>query len=788
VDDLHWCDTSSLRYLAYLLHRVEGIPVLIVATLRTGEQHEDDELLTELAADPATTIVHPGPLTQEGVADLVRERLGDAADRFIAACHHTTSGNPLLVRQLLRALEAEQVRPDASHADTVRAIGSRAISSLVLMRFARMPAQNRTVARAVAVLGDGASLPLVASMTGLSEDEAAAAIAVLTRSEVLRADYPLGFVHPLVGDAVYKDLPLGERELAHDRAARVLAAVGAAPEKIAAHLLLVPTRADVGVVRVLREAAERALDRGAAESAAAYLVRAVAEPPADEDLPYVLMELGRIETMINGESAVDHLAEAYRVLEEAEPRAETAIMLARTLVFRGERGRATAVARSAIDDLPADLVDQHQGLLALERIGGYMHDLEPASYGRDVRPAVNGRGTGARALAATLAWEDLITSDNRARAVDLAKFAIEDGSLRRVDAGLLWVVAGMVLEMGGEDTLGYWQKALADGYQRGSLFAVLSAHLWLGWTQWWRGDLREALQSLANCTEQNHLWGSYSVGHSYVDGMTVPILLDHGDLAGARRALEEARPRERFGEGVRLFGEAEAAVLLAEGRPDDALTCLDAVEDLMPGVQNPIWRSSRSQRARVLSALGRHEEAVALVEAELEAARRWGTPELVGRTLRILGELGVPDRIDVLREAVRLLRNRPQLLERAKAQAALGEALLADPGGSDVTEAFDTLTSALELAERCGAMGLRERVARCLTDAGVDVPPEPSVSASLTTTERRVVGLAVDGVAEHDIAEALFITPRAVRTTIESVSRLLGAGSLEELRQALDEA
>ncbi|MGE5747550.1 MAG: LuxR C-terminal-related transcriptional regulator, partial [Solirubrobacterales bacterium] len=595
-----------------------------------------------------------------------------------------------------------------------------------------------------------------------------------------------GFVHPLVEDAVHKDLSPGERELAHDRAARVLAAIGATPEKIAAHLLLVPPRGDLGVVRVLRDAAERALDRGAAESAAAYLNRCVAEPPSEEDLPQVLMELGRIETMVNGSSALDHLAQAYRALSDPEPKAETAIMLARTLVFGGERGRATAVARAALDDLPADLVDQRQGLLALERIGGDMHDLDPAAYRAHERPEVTGQGTGARALAATLAWEDLITSDNRVRALGLARFAVEDGSLRQVDAGLLWVVAGMVMEMGGEDTMGYWQEALADGYRRGALFAVLSAHLWMGWTQWWRGDLREALQSLANCAEQNQLWGS-NIGRSYVDGFTVPLLLERGDVAGARRRLEDARSFEHFGEGVRLFGEAEAAVLLAEGRPAEALTVLDAVAGHIRGVENPIWRSSRSQRAVILAALGQRDEAVALVEDELSAARRWGTPELAGRTLRVLGELGTPESVDALREAVDLLTPRPQLLERAKAQAALGEALLELSGPGDRAEAAEALRSALELAALCGAVPLRERAARLLDGAGFDVPGELPVRSSLTTTERRIVGLAVDGTPERDIAEQLFITPRMVQTTIASVSQKLGADTLDDLRRALAE-
>ena len=140
IDDLQWCDTSSLRYVGYLSRRLDGVPVLIVATLRTGERHEDDDLLSELVLDPATTLVRPGPLTREGTSELVRRRLGEPAPLFVTACHTTTAGNPLLLRQLMRALEADRVRPDAAHADRVMACGSRAIANMVLVRLRRLPA------------------------------------------------------------------------------------------------------------------------------------------------------------------------------------------------------------------------------------------------------------------------------------------------------------------------------------------------------------------------------------------------------------------------------------------------------------------------------------------------------------------------------------------------------------------------------------------------------------------------------------------------------------------------
>ncbi len=443
VDDVQWCDTTSLRFLGYLARRLEGLPVLVVATWRTGEQYADDELLHELTVGPDALSVRPAPLSARGTAELVRGRLDGADEAFASACFRTTSGNPLLLRQLLRALEAEGIRPDASHADTVRAIGSRAVSSMVLMRFRRMPQGNREVARAIAVLGDGASLPMVAAMTGLSDDLTAAATASLARSEVLRPDYPLGFVHPLVEAAVYDDLPLGERELAHDRAAHVLAAAGASPEKVAAHLLPVPPRGDVGVVLQLREAAHRAEARGSTESATAYLRRALLEPPAGDDLPDLLAELGRLEAVVDGVAAIEHLTAAYRSHPDPARRAEVAIMLARTAVFASDRGEATRIAHAALADLADDLVDERQALAGLERISAYMHGLPDHDPGP--APEVVGAGAGARALAAALSWETLCRGEDRARAIELARFALEDRILQQADPGLLWVVAAMVL-------------------------------------------------------------------------------------------------------------------------------------------------------------------------------------------------------------------------------------------------------------------------------------------------------------------------------------------------------
>ena len=254
--------------------------MLVTASVRTGDPPTDAALLAEIANDPPTAHVRPGPLSEEAVGALVARRLGAEPDRaFREACHRTTGGNPLLVRQLLNALETDAVKPDAAHADVVRAIGSRAVSSSVLLRLARLPGEAATVARAVAVLGEGADLPAVAGVSGLDEAQVAGTMAALARAEILRPEPPPGFVHPLVRDAVYQGLPLGERELLHARAAGVLRRTGAALDQIAGQLMHTPRRGDAEVARLLHEAGTAALGRGAVDSSVGYLRRALEEPP-----------------------------------------------------------------------------------------------------------------------------------------------------------------------------------------------------------------------------------------------------------------------------------------------------------------------------------------------------------------------------------------------------------------------------------------------------------------------------------------------------------------------------
>jgi DNA-binding SARP family transcriptional activator/tetratricopeptide (TPR) repeat protein len=702
LDDVQWCDAASLRFLAYLARRLEAVPVVVVAAVRTtGEEPHQEDVLAELELEPDAVILKPGALSEEATAELVERRLDEPpAQLFTTACHRTTSGNPLLLSQLLRALATDGVRPDASHADRVVAVGSRAISSTVLVRLRGLPEDVVDVARAAAVLGDGASLPVVAALAELSETRTAEALTVLTRAEIVSDQQPVTFVHPLVRDAVYHSLPAAERGLRHEHAAAALRAALASDEQIAAHLLLAPPRGDADVVALLCTASRSAVARGASESAVTYLRRALAESPTGSWQPDVLLQLGRLEMTLDGPAGVEHLVQAYHAHEDPGVRADIAIAAASTQVFASPPGVATAFARDAEAELPEGLSDQRQALVALQRIGGFMHALDDAW--RTPAPEPEGEGPGARMLAATIALEGLLDGVNRDRATSMARFALEGDQLLSVDDGLFWVNAAAVRTLADDDIGDFWARARAAGTARGSLFATLSTSLWEGFWRWRRGELDEALAALRDALDQDRMWGGTGLGEPFARGFQIACHLDRGDLAAARQAADALTAGPIFGEGGRVYQQAVAQLLVAEGRCEEALALLDAVPTGI-AIANPAWNPWRGITASALQGLGRTSEAVSVAEEEVTLLRRWGAPSHLGRGLLLLGQLRGDEGLTDLREAVDVLAASPAAIDHARAQCALGRrAQVARE------EAIELLTEARRTAEQRGALGIVE--------------------------------------------------------------------------------
>src|SRR6059058_2255527 len=102
VDDLHWADEPSLRWLLYLARRLEGLPLLLLLATRPAEQAKTPALLSEILADPGAIALHPAVLGQRAVAELAFAKFGIEPDPvFIAALLTGSGGNPLYLAALL---------------------------------------------------------------------------------------------------------------------------------------------------------------------------------------------------------------------------------------------------------------------------------------------------------------------------------------------------------------------------------------------------------------------------------------------------------------------------------------------------------------------------------------------------------------------------------------------------------------------------------------------------------------------------------------------------------------
>jgi DNA-binding CsgD family transcriptional regulator len=792
LDDLHWCDLPSLRWLAYVLPRMEGLDLLVVVGLRPEEPGEDPRLVGQIVSDPLAAVIRPSPLSAPAATVLLRETLSpEAEEAFCATCWRETAGNPLLLRELVHAIAAEGLAPTEANVARLRELGARAGSRAVSLRLSRLPPEATTLARAVAILGDDADPSQAAALADLDEQPASEAVDALARADVLRPQPPLAFAHPLIRAAVYETLTPLERDRGHARAARLLANAGAEPERVAAHLLRSPPGGDAQVVATLREAARRACSRGASESAVAYLRRALAEPPPAAERAQLLLELGSAETLLSGDAAIEHLREAHELIEDPIRRAETALLLGRQLfLLRGEE--SDAVYTQALEDLggaDAELERLLEAGLITNNLFSPSHHRAALERLERVRSRPADQTVGEKLLLSLLAYHDARAGAPAAEAVPLARRTLATGTLGRVDVGAAFVPATTVLAMADlDEVFAIYEDALAEAHRRGSTFAFAAVKVFRAQTLVWRGDLGEAEAEAGEALAAGESWGVSARFAGHAAAFLADALMEQGKLDDAAAAVARAGVGEALPDSARLLylrdSSARLRILRGDlaGGLDDMLNAGRRFESV--GSRNPAFIAWRSPAALALLQLGQQDEARRLAAEELELARTWGAPRALGAALRAAGLVEGGERgLALLEEAVQVLSRSPAKLEHAKARTELGAALRR---ANQRSQAREQLRHAVELATICGATPLAARAESELLATGAR-PRRIALSGvdSLTPSERRVAEMAAEGPTNREIAQALFVTQRTVEVHLTSIYRKLAINSRSQLAAVL---
>src|SRR6516225_8837746 len=328
VDDAHWADEPSLRWLTYLARRLDGLMLVLLVTFRPSDAASANATLLALRAE-AATILHPALLSENAVSALVRATLRSRSSKGVCeAVWASSGGNPLYVTELLRSLELNDRQLAEIDPAELLVGGLEDIGRRVIARVRRADPAALHLAQALAVLGDGCELRHAAATAGLEMLDATRLATVLVRLEVLAADDPPRFIHPVVRDALEASLGGGERDAAHHSAARLLHADHAPAGQVAAHLFIVRPAADEWVLARLDEAAQQAIEDGAPKVAADLLNRALAEPPPNAQRIGLLRRTARAEVIAGRDSALIHLEEALRLSTDPRERAEITLEVA----------------------------------------------------------------------------------------------------------------------------------------------------------------------------------------------------------------------------------------------------------------------------------------------------------------------------------------------------------------------------------------------------------------------------------------------------------------------------
>jgi DNA-binding CsgD family transcriptional regulator len=781
VDDAHWVDASSLQWIGYLARRVSELPVLIVLTARSPERQASSRgMLLNLTAQAETMRLLP--LSEQATATLLRRSLGPSlADDVCRACHVATGGNPFYLHELLAARGEALLAADRT---AIEMMAPTRVVHSVIARLAALGSDAERLARAVAVLGARVELRHAALLADLDPADAETLADRLAAASILRDERPPKFEHPIVQAAVLEQLPEGARALLHHRAARILHARGSNPAVVGVKLLRTQPHADEWTVARLREAANDARSCGDAPAAAAYLDRALREPPAPTDRGAVLLESGTVKRQLFDRSAVRHLRAALELADDRAARVRIAFELIPALSQPGDLDEALGVIADVLPalrhspDLSA-LLEANRVALASLHLVSRPPDTSPALRLLE-RLDVDDRS--ARVLRGVLA-SDAVYRGRPAAEVR----AWLDAALAVDPEGLAWdpnvatsvAFTAMTCERhdGAERLLA---AALRRARRRRSAPAaahVLSfrshLHLRLGRVADAEADARAAL---------------HAPGLVKIAPLPVDVLLERDEpeealallrRSGAAGALPAWLPS--------LIGLARRIpVWIALSRLDMALADLSEAQRLAAttGFADSVATPWRAQGALACLAAGQAQRARTLADEHLGLARTFGLPGAVGSALRVAGTVHAGEQgLELLQDAADTLAGTPMRLEHAKALAALGAA---QRRAGHRTKARRTLTLALDLADACGALAVARQARAELLIAGAR-PRRNRLHgpAALTASQLRVATLAANGATNLEIAQALFLTPKTIERHLTNAYHKLAISSRKELAPVL---
>jgi DNA-binding CsgD family transcriptional regulator len=788
VDDVQWLDRASVQVLAYAARRLtkESVAFLLATRMNDGRGSTLHALLDSLPEDRIR--LELGPLTIAALHHLIRDRLGRTLPRpLLVRVAASSGGNPFYALEIARALLDSDAPLPAGQGLPV----PDTLKQLLVKRLRTLS----TGARDFLLAASAISHPTVGALeSALGEDVTAALDEAEEAGMVEQEGARIRFAHPLFASVVYSSARIGARRRLHRR----LADVATDAEERARHLALSAVEPDEALAAVLEDAAGVSRARGAPDSAAELGELSARLTPDGDGRCLARRSLKAADYSFEaGDTARarELLEQTVAAVSPGGTRCEALVRLACVRHYERDREGARAVLQEALEEAGEDpqLLAWVHSVFA--RVLAWSSDVDGALvHARAAGRLAEGSDDAALQFLAftAVAMCEVFAGNGLPRHVLERAIELDVPEVSLMPVLLQWhpwinfsslLVYVEELETARTRLEGMLERA-REGGDDGAIPELL---FWLGELEWRAGNFRLA---------ERHAAEGYDA--AVQAGQELMVAQLSSTKALARAALGEVDvARAAAEEGLALARQVGSApptirnlsalgfLELSLGEVQEAIVALSkALEHARStGYREPGQFLFTGNLIEAFAATGALDDARGLA-AELEAqgaslGRAWAlVAGARGRALADAADGALDQASEAAGDALRFQADLPMPFEVARTLLAAGVIERRRRQKRAARELLERAAAAFEdLGARLWADKARAELAR--------VSGRRPGGQELTETERRVAALVADGLANKEVAAALFVTVHTVEAHLSRIYRKLGIHSRRELARVL---